>query len=103
MAAIVTDQFRIANANNFIDSVLNSNNSYYVFLGLSNPGSVNNPIGFGRTTSWGASPSVPPNPIDNQQYLSHYRDTMLFGNKITSSNIRRVILDMICIDMITVL
>ena len=91
MAAIVTDQFRIANANNFIDSVLNSNNSYYVFLGLSNPGSVNNPIGFGRTTSWGDNPSVPPNPIDNQQYLSHYRDTMLFGNKITSSNIRRVI------------
>ena len=32
MAAIVTDQFRIANANNFIDSVLSNDDSYYVFL-----------------------------------------------------------------------
>ena len=68
MAAIVTDQFRIANANNFIDSVLSNDNSYYVFLGLSNPGSSGNPIGFGRTTSWDASPSVPPSPVDNFQY-----------------------------------
>ena len=52
MAAVVTDQFRIQNTNNFIDSVLNANNSYYVFVGLSNPGSTNNPVGFGRTTTW---------------------------------------------------
>ena len=41
--------------------------------------------GFGRTTSW------PSDPIDNQQYLTHYRDTSLFGKKINSSNIRRVV------------
>ena len=35
MAAIVTDQFRIQNATTFIDSL--ENNSYYVFLGLTNP------------------------------------------------------------------
>ena len=91
MSAIVTDQFRIANANNFVDSVLDSNNSYYVFLGLSNPGSTGDPIGFGRTTTWDASPSSPPSPIDNFQYLSHYRNTALFGKKITSANVRRVI------------
>jgi len=91
MAAIVTDQFRISNANNFINSVLSNDDSYYVFLGLSNPGSSSNPIGFGRTTSWDASPSVPPTPVDNFQYLAHYRNTALFGNKITNANIRRVI------------
>ena len=68
MAAIVTDQFRIANANNFVDSVLDANNSYYVFLGLSNPGETGSPVGFGRTTTWGDTPSTPPSPVDNQQY-----------------------------------
>ena len=82
MPAVVTDQFRIANAGNFVDSVLDSSNSYYVFLGLPNP---DGRIGFGRTTSW------PSNPIDNQQYLTHYRDTSLFGKRLNSSNIRRVV------------
>ena len=89
MAAIVTDQFRIANANNFVDSVLDANNSYYVFLGLSNPGPTS--VGFGRSDSWSNTPSSPPSPIDNQQYLSHYRNTALFGKKLNSSNIRRVV------------
>ena len=38
MSAIITDQFRILNANNFVESVENTNNSYYVFIGLPNPG-----------------------------------------------------------------
>ena len=33
MSAVVTDQFRIFNASNFVESVLDTNNSYYVFLG----------------------------------------------------------------------
>jgi len=85
MPAVVTDQFRIVNAGNFVDSVLDSSNSYYVFLGLPNPVSA----GFGRTTS--DNPTWPSDPIDNQQYLTHYRDTSLFGKKISSSNIRRVV------------
>ena len=83
MSAVVTDQFRISNAANFVDSVLDTNNSYYVFLGLSNP-STPNP-GFGRNLSW------PENPKDNFQYLSHYKDTSLFGKKINGKNIRRVV------------
>ena len=47
MAAIVTDQFRILNASNFVESVENSSNSYYVFASLPNP--APNTIGFGRT------------------------------------------------------
>ena len=85
MPAVVTDQFRIVNAGNFVDSVLDSNNSYYVFLGLPNPSSS----GFGRTTT--QNPSWPYDPTDNQQYLTHYRDTSLFGKKLNSSNIRRVV------------
>jgi hypothetical protein len=84
MAAVVTDQFRILNASNFVDSVVSDNNSYYVFLGLDNPTTV----GFGRTTDWDTNI---PNPTDNIEYSGHYKDTSLFGKKITSSNIRRLI------------
>ena len=85
MPAVVTDQFRIFNANNFVDSLFDSSNSYYVFLGLSNP--IQTSPGFGRTTS----ANWPTDPIDNLQYLSQYRDTTLFGKKISSSNVRRVV------------
>jgi hypothetical protein len=84
MAAVVTDQFRILNASNFVDSVISNNNSYYIFLGLDNPTTV----GFGRNVDWDTDI---PNPTDNLQYSAHYRDTALFGKKITSSNIRRLI------------
>ena len=84
MAAIVTDQFRISNANNFIDSIKSSNNSYYIFLGLPNPTSV----GFGRTTGWNTNT---PSPIDNLNYLTQYKDSALFGKKITPTNVKRVI------------
>ena len=85
MSAVVTDQFRIFNAGNFVDSVLDANNSYYVFLGLTNP---NNPNpGFGRTdtNSW------PLAPIDNFQYEAQYRSVASFGKKINSTNIRRIV------------
>ncbi len=85
MSAVVTDQFRIFNAGNFVDSVLDTNNSYYVFLGLTNP---SNPVpGFGRTTTT----SWPLAPIDNFQYESQYRSTASFGKKINSTNIRRIV------------
>ena len=87
MAAVVTDQFRVLNANNFVDSVLDQNNSYYVFLGLANPTDV----GFGRTTTWNNENDVEKNPVDNLDYLNHYKETMFFGKKITSSNVRRVV------------
>jgi hypothetical protein len=86
MSAIVTDQFRILNASNFVDSVVNTTNSYYVFVGLPNPDPES--IGFGRADNWDTDI---PDPIDNMQYLNHYRDTSIFGKKIISSNIRRVI------------
>ena len=89
MPAIVTDQFRILNAGNFVDSVLDTNNSYYVFLGLPNPATPSS--GFGRTDSVSSWNTDTLNPIDNLQYNSQYRDTALFGKKVTSSNVRRLI------------
>ena len=84
MAAIVTDQFRILNANNFVDSVESTNNSYYVFVGLSNPTGV----GYGRTSDWSTNT---PAPIDTFSNNKHTGDTMMYGKKITSANIRRII------------
>ena len=84
MSAVVTDQFRILNANNFVESVTDSTKAYYVFLGLTNPSQ----IGFGRTDTWDSNP---PSPVDNLDYLSHYHDTSIFGKRITSSNIRRIV------------
>jgi hypothetical protein len=92
MSALVTDQFRILNATNFIESVDNTADSYYVWVGLTNP---NRYTGFARDVNWdggdGVTNGVVPNPIDNLDYLTQYEDTLLFGKKVTSSNIRRVI------------
>lgn len=88
MAAIVTDQFRILNVNNFIESVEDPNNSYYIFASLPNPTLT---VGYGRTFDWNTNTVGPPSPIDNFNYSNHVYDTMLFGRKITAANIRRVI------------
>ena len=85
MAAIVTDQFRILNANNFVETIDNSANSYYVVVGLANP-TLN--VGFGRTTAWNTNT---PNPIDNFNYINHVGDVQIFGKKVTSANVRRLI------------
>ena len=84
MSAIVTDQFRILNANNFIESVESDSNSYYVFIGLPNPSLV----GYGRSENWNITT---PDPIDNFSSNAHSGDTMMFGRKISSANIRRII------------
>jgi hypothetical protein len=84
MPAIITDKFRILNASNFVDSINSSSNSYYIFVGLSNPTTS----GFGRDPEWN---TTPPNPTDNIDYLNHYKSTILFGKKLTSASIRRVI------------
>ncbi len=84
MAAIVTDQFRILNAGNFVDSVTNTNNAYYVFVGLSNP----NGGGYGKLTAdWDTKT---PNPTDNFDYHGFVGDNMSFGKKVTSANVKRL-------------
>ena len=95
MSAIVTDQFRINNAGNFLGDVNSSENSYYVFVGLSNPTAkdTRSSVAFGRNANladWN-SDITRKKPIDNFNYSNHVKDTMIFGKKITSDNVRRVI------------
>ena len=86
MPAIVTDQFRILNANNFVETIENSANSYYVVVGLVNP--TTPIVGFGRSEEWNTKQ---PNPLDNFNYSNHVGDTMTFGKKVTTDNVRRLI------------
>jgi hypothetical protein len=86
MSAIITDQFRILNAENFVASVANTANSYYAFMSLSNPTGS----GYGRTSTWN-DVGGPPFPVDNFNYSNHVYDTMLFGKRINSSNTRRLV------------
>jgi len=84
MPALVTDRFRILNASNFVSSVEDASNSYYITVSLPNPTTV----GFGRSTTWNTNT---PSPIDNLAYNSHAGDVILYGKKISSANIRRII------------
>ena len=84
MSALVTDQFRILNASNFVESVENSSNSYFITVGLPNPTIV----GYGRSNTWNTNP---PAPIDNLSYNKHTGDVTLYGKRVTSSNIRRLV------------
>ena len=73
MSAIITDQFRILNANNFVESVENTNNSYYVFIGLPNPAGTSTLVGYGRSSDWN---SITPAPTDSFSYRAHTGDTL---------------------------
>ena len=86
MAAVVTDQFRLSNASNFVDSVTSASNSYYVYLGQPSPDSPS--AGFGRTSDFDTNV---PSPTDNLQYAGFYKKNILFGKKVNGANIRRVI------------
>tara|TARA_Y100001973_G_C5207498_1_gene342646 strand:- start:3251 stop:4867 length:1617 start_codon:yes stop_codon:yes gene_type:complete len=88
MAAIVTNQFRINNASNFLGDINDSSNSYYVFVGLSNPGIAS---AFGRAANNTEWKNNTPSPTDNINYLNHVQDTMVFAKKVSIDNSRRVI------------
>lgn len=78
MSAIITDQFRILNAENFISQ--SENNSFYVFVGLTNSTDY--------TSDW---ESNPPGPIDSFDNFNDVWDTVVALKKINSNDIKRVI------------
>ena len=80
MAAIITDQIRILNAGNFIAGVSNASNSYYSFIGLTNPADYQ--------TDWD---SDPPAPKDNFSQENDYWDTMIALKKINTDDARQVV------------
>jgi len=80
MAAIITDQIRILNAKNFISGVTTAGNSYYSFIGLPNASSI--------LSNWDVNP---PSPRDNFNEENDYWDTMIALKKISSEDIRQVV------------
>ena len=80
MAAIITDQIRILNAGNFIAGVSNAGNSYYSFIGLTNPADYQ--------TDWD---SDPPAPKDSFSQEDDYWDTMVALKKINTADARQVV------------
>ena len=80
MAAIITDQIRILNAKNFVAGVSTSNNSYYSFVGLTDPTSIQ--------TDWDDDP---PSPIDNLNNQNDYWDTVVAVKKINDTDVKQVV------------
>jgi hypothetical protein len=80
MAAIITDQFRILSAKNFVSAASSSDNSYYVFVGLPNASEY--------SSTWDANP---PAPKDNFDEENAYWDTAIALKKVSTENIKQVI------------
>ena len=80
MSAIITDQIRILNAKNFVAGVSTSANSYYAFVGLPNPTSIQ--------SNWDDDP---PAPIDNFNDFNDIWDTTLALKKISASDVKQVV------------
>ena len=79
MSAIITDQLRILNAENFVSAATSTVNSYYSFVGL--PNATN------YSSTWDSNP---PAPKDSFEQENDYWDTMIALKKITPSDIRRM-------------
>ena len=75
MSAIITDQFRILSAENFITQ--SASNSFYAFVGLTNSTDYD--------SSW---ESNPPGPIDSFDNFNDVWDTIIALKKINSSDIK---------------
>ena len=83
MAAIITEKFRLHNADQFEESFTESaNNTYYLFIGKSTP--------YTSGTS-GGSDASPPTPVDGPSDEFFSWDDMLAAKKVTSSEVQRVI------------
>ena len=80
MAAIITDQIRILNAKNFVAGVSSSSNSYYSFVGLTDPTAIQ--------SDWD---NDPPSPIDNFSNHNDFWDTAIALKKINSSDVKQVV------------
>ena len=80
MAAIITDQIRILNAKNFVAGVSTSTNSYYSFVGLTDPAKIQ--------SDWD---NDPPSPIDNFNNHNDFWDTAIALKKISSSDVKQVV------------
>ena len=90
MPAIITDQYRILNAETFVDSFVGigttGNNNYYTFMGHPNPKNID--VKNYGASDWG---NPVPNPVDAFDQENFYYDSMLFLKKVTPNDVRRVV------------
>ena len=89
MPAIITDQFRILNAETFTKSVTGigtTSNFYYTFLAHPNPTNVSI-VDYGDA-NWATSV---PDPRDSFQQEDRYSDSMLFLKKIGINDFARIV------------
>jgi len=84
MAAIVTNKFRLNNAEQFYESFGEASTSFYLFVGRPQPWTATTPFG-------GGSDSAPPTPLDNvdDEYM-YFRD-MLAAKRIAAADIQYAI------------
>jgi hypothetical protein len=80
MSAIITDQFRILSAKNFVSVATSDTNSYYAFVGLPNATDY--------SSTWD---TTPPSPKDSFEQEDDYWDTMIALKKISSGDIKQVV------------
>lgn len=85
MPAIITDNLKLQNCKNFVDSIKNvednpSTGNYYVFIGYPNPDQY-----------WNSWDSNPQNPIDNFNHESSFKESIIGVKKITSQDVIRCI------------
>ena len=80
MSAIITDQLRILNSENFVAGVGSKTNSYYVWIGLPNPGEFQ--------SDWDENPPAPKDSFDDE---NDYWDNMIALKKINESDVVRVV------------
>ena len=85
MPAIISDQFRILNAANFVAGVADTSQSYYTFLGLPNSGDVG--TGYG-TTDWNTNTPAPKDSF--REYNDDY-DTLIALKKLTVNDVKRLV------------
>jgi len=87
MPAIISDQFRILNADNFVKSVSgvgDTSNKYYTFIGLPNS---NNPAA-GGSVNW---VSNTPSPLDGFREEYQVKESIISLKQISSQDVRRLV------------
>ena len=80
MSAIITDQFRILSAKNFVTSIASTANSYYSFVGLPNATDVN--------STWNTTPLAPKDSFNDENTIW---DTIIGLKKINESDVKQVV------------
>ena len=85
MPAIISDQFRILNAANFVAGVADTSQYYYSFIGLPNSQDIG--AGYGKT-DWNTNT---PAPMDGFKEYNDAWDTMLGLKQLNSDDVQRMV------------